>query len=39
MNLPNTASGGMKPQDLVVYSDGVTKVRDVIGRIEHGVYS
>jgi len=39
MNLPNTALGGMEPQELVVYPDGVSKVRDVIGRIEHGVYS
>ncbi|MEZ5031992.1 MAG: antitoxin Xre/MbcA/ParS toxin-binding domain-containing protein [Saprospiraceae bacterium] len=39
MNLPNTALGGMEPQELVMYPDGVSKVRDVIGRIEHGVYS
>ncbi len=39
MALPNTALGGMKPQDLVVYPDGVSKVKDILGRIEHGVYS
>lgn len=39
MKLPNTAIGGMEPQELVIYSDGVSKVRDVLGRIEHGVYS
>lgn len=39
MNLPNTALGGMEPQELVAYPDGVSKVRDIIGRIEHGVYS
>jgi len=39
MNLPNTALGGMKPQDLVIFPDGVSKVRDILGRIEYGVYS
>ncbi len=39
LNLPNTALGGMRPQELVVYPDGVSKVRDILGRIEHGVYS
>jgi len=39
MNLPNTALGGLEPQELVVYSGGVSKVRNIIGRIEHGVYS
>jgi len=39
MDLPNKALGGMEPQELVVYPDGVSKVRDVIARIEHGVYS
>jgi len=39
MILSNTAPGGMEPQELVIYSDGVSKVRGVLGRIEHGVYS
>ncbi len=37
--LPNTALGGMEPSTLVDIPGGVSKVRDIIGRIEHGVYS
>lgn len=37
--LPNTAIGGMEPLELIEMPDGVSKVRDIIGRIEHGVYS
>jgi len=39
MNLPNTALGGMEPLELIEIPGGVSKVKDVIGRIEHGVYS
>ncbi len=39
LNLPNTALGGMEPIDLIEMPDGVSKVKDIIGRIEHGVYS
>jgi putative toxin-antitoxin system antitoxin component (TIGR02293 family) len=39
LNLPNTALGGLEPQELIEIPDGVSKVRDIIGRIEHGVYS
>lgn len=39
LNLPNTALGGLEPQALIEIPHGVSKVRDVIGRIEHGVYS
>jgi len=39
MNLPNTALGGMEPLELVEIPGGVSKVKDIIGRIEHGVYS
>jgi putative toxin-antitoxin system antitoxin component (TIGR02293 family) len=39
LNLPNTALGGMEPSELVEIPGGVSKVRDVIGRIEYGVYS
>nr|NQU89083.1 DUF2384 domain-containing protein [Bacteroidota bacterium] len=38
-NLPNTALGGMQPGELVEIPGGVSKVRDELGRIEHGVYS
>jgi len=39
LNLPNTALGGMEPQELVDIPGGVSKIKDVLGRIEHGVYS
>ncbi len=39
LKLPNTALGGLTPQTLIELPDGVSKVRDVLGRIEHGVYS
>ena len=39
LNLPNAALGGMEPKELVEIPDGLSKVRDVIGRIEYGVYS
>lgn len=39
LNLPNTALGGLEPKELVEIPGGVAKVRDILGRIEHGVYS
>lgn len=39
LNLPNTALGGMQPRELIDIPEGVSKVRDILGRIEHGVYS
>ncbi|MCK4923033.1 MAG: DUF2384 domain-containing protein [Bacteroidales bacterium] len=39
LNLPNTALGGLEPMELVEIPGGVAKVRDILGRIEHGVYS
>lgn len=39
LDLPNTALGGMQPNDLIDIPEGVSKVRDVLGRIEYGVYS
>jgi putative toxin-antitoxin system antitoxin component (TIGR02293 family) len=39
LNLPNTALGGLEPLELIEIPDGISKVRDIIGRIEHGVYS
>lgn len=39
LRLPNTSLGGIEPQDLIEIPGGVSKVRDLIGRIEHGVYS
>ena len=37
--LPNTALGGLEPQDLLEIPGGISKVRDILGRIEYGVYS
>lgn len=37
--LPNTSLGGMEPQTLIEMPGGVSKVKDVLGRIEHGIYS
>jgi len=39
LKLPNTALGGMEPMELLEIPGGISKVKDVIGRIEHGVYS
>lgn len=39
LQLPNTALGGMQPQQLIELPDGTSKVRDILGRIEYGVYS
>ena len=39
LNLPNTALGGLEPRVLIEVPEGVSKVRDILGRIEYGVYS
>ncbi len=39
LNLPNVTLGGMEPRELVNVPEGVSKVREILGRIEHGVYS
>ncbi|WP_143959721.1 type II RES/Xre toxin-antitoxin system antitoxin [Litoribacter populi] len=39
MQLPNTALGGKQPEQLIEMPGGVAKVKDLLGRIEHGVYS
>jgi len=39
LKLPNTAIGGMEPIELLEIPGGVSKVRDIIGRIEHGIFS
>lgn len=39
LNLPNPAFGGIEPQTLLELPDGISKVRDLLGRIEYGVYS
>lgn len=37
--MPNTALGGMEPNQLIEIPAGVSKVKDLLGRIEYGVYS
>lgn len=39
LRLPNQALGGMEPMTLLEIPEGISKVRDLIGRIEYGVYS
>lgn len=39
MELPNTALGGLKPMALTEVPEGVSKISDLLGRIEYGVYS
>ncbi|MDZ7742911.1 MAG: antitoxin Xre/MbcA/ParS toxin-binding domain-containing protein [Bacteroidota bacterium] len=39
LRLPNTALGGFEPQDLLDIPGGISKVRDLLGKIEYGVYS
>ena len=39
LNLPNIALGGMEPKALLEIPNGVSKVRELLGRIEYGVYS
>lgn len=37
--LPNTALGGLEPKELLEIPGGISKVKDLLGRIEYGVYS
>lgn len=39
LNLPNTALGGMEPQELIEIPGGIAKIKNILGRIEYGVYS
>lgn len=39
MKLSNIALGGMTPITLIGMPEGISKVRDLLGRIEHGVFS
>ncbi|MEH6562093.1 MAG: antitoxin Xre/MbcA/ParS toxin-binding domain-containing protein [Marinobacter sp.] len=34
---PVRALGDKKPNDLLKYEEGIQQVRDVIGRLEHGI--
>jgi len=39
LELPNTAIGGLEPKKLLEVPGGISKVKDLLGRIEYGVYS
>ena len=39
LDLPNAALGGLQPKELLEVPGGISKVHDLLGRIEHGVYS
>ena len=39
LELPNAALGGLEPKELLEVPGGVAKVKELLGRIEHGVYS
>ena len=39
LELPNTALGGLEPKELLEIPEGIAKVKDLLGRIEFGVYS
>ncbi len=39
LNLPNQAFGGMEPIELLEIPGGISKVKDMLGRIEHGIFS
>lgn len=39
LELPNTALGGLEPKALLEIPGGIAKVKELLGRIEHGVYS
>jgi len=39
LNRPNTALGGIQPIELIEMPEGISKLRDILGRIEHGIDS
>ncbi len=39
LKLPNKSLGGKQPQELLELPGGVSKIRDLLGKIEHSVYS
>ncbi len=38
MKMPNKSIGGMRPMELVELPEGISKVKDMLGRIEHGIF-
>ena len=39
LSLSNVALGGLEPKELLDIPNGLSKVKDLLGRIEYGVYS
>jgi putative toxin-antitoxin system antitoxin component (TIGR02293 family) len=39
LDLPNSVLGGLEPKNLLEIPGGISKVKDLLGRIEYGVYS
>ena len=39
LDLPNIALGGMKPRTLIESPNGISRTRDLLGRIEYGINS
>ncbi len=39
IHLPNHALGGLEPREVLEVPGGLSKVKDLLGRIEYGVYS
>lgn len=39
LELPNMALGGFEPREVLEIPGGLSKVRDLLGRIDHGVFS
>lgn len=39
IEIPNAALGGLKPLELLEIPGGISKVRNLLGRIEYGVFS
>jgi len=39
LNIPNNALGGLEPKELLDIPNGISKVKELLGRIEYGVYS
>jgi len=39
LNTESKALGGITPESLLKNSEGIGKVRDALGRIEHGIFA
>ncbi len=39
LELPNSVLGGLEPKQVLEVPGGIAKVKDILGRIEYGIYS